>query len=179
MVLLGNLISFVGCILMIVGGFIKNKKYILSTQCVQFGIQALGHLVLGAVTGVVSCVVSVVRILVFTRVKVTVWLKLGFVALQVLLTLWTGADSFIEWLPLLSMIAYTWYLDTENVITFKIANMIGLVMWVVFDLHYRNYVSFSFDILTLISTTVGIGMILFSKKKPQDPESDPNSETGE
>lgn len=164
MILIGNLISFVGCVLMVAGGFIRKKENILTVQCVQFGVQAISHLVLGAVTGFVSSVISVVRILVFNRVKVTAWLKLGFIALQVVMTLLAGAETLIDWLPVLSMVCYTWYLDTESAVTFKIVNIIGLVMWVIFDLHYLNFVAFTFDILTLISTTVGILMILRSKK---------------
>lgn len=169
MVFIGNAISFFGCILMILIGFIKKKEHILTAQCVQFGLQGLGNLVLGAVSGVVSCVVGVVRILVFTRVKVTAWLKLGFLGLQAVLTLWSGPEGFIDWLPMLSMVAYTWFLDTDNAVTFKIVNMIGNFMWVIYDLHYLNYVGCIFDSLTIITTTVGIFLILRGQRKKDIP----------
>lgn len=160
MILIGNAISFVGCILMIAIGFIRKKEHILTAQCIQFGFQSLGNLVLGAVSGCVSGVVGIVRIMVFNRVKVTPWLKLCFLALQAGLTFWFGADTLIDWLPMLSMVAYTWFLDTESAVTFKVVNMIGNAMWVIYDLHYLNYVGFTFDVLTIISTTIGIFLIL-------------------
>ena len=161
----GNLISFVGCMLMIAIGFIKNKKHILMAQCGQFSIQSIGNLALGSVSGFISCVLGVARILVFARVKVTVWLKLGFLALQAALTAWIGAETIIQWIPFLSMVAYTWYLDTDNAVVFKIANLAGVVMWAVHDIHYLNYVAFTFDILTIVSTVTGILLILRDKKR--------------
>lgn len=164
-ILVGNLISFVGCLMMTAIGFIKKKKHILIAQCAQFSIQSLGNLALGSVTGFLSCIIGVVRILVFTRFKVTVWLKLGFLALQAALTIWAGADTIIEWIPFLSMVAYTWYLDTDNAVTFKLVNVAGVIMWAVHDFYYRNYVAFSFDVFTIISTAVGILLILRDRKK--------------
>ena len=90
-------------------GFIKQKKRILTAQCAQFGIQALGHAVLGSVPGAISGVVGIIRILAFTRMKVTPWLKFGFIGLQALLTYLFGADTLVEWIPLLSILAYTWF----------------------------------------------------------------------
>lgn len=165
MLLLGNALSFVGCFLMIAIGFIKNKDRILTAQCIQFGFQGAGHLALGAVTGFVSCIFCIVRILVFQRVRATAWLKIGFIAAQAVMTGLTGAQTLIDWLPVLSVVAYTWFLDTDDAVVFKLANMTGTCMWVAYDLHYRNYAAFGFDILTLVSTAIGIVLVLRERKK--------------
>lgn len=159
-VFLGNAIALIGCILMVGIGFLKKKSTILAGQCIQFGFQGVGHLILGSAAGTISCGVSIVRILAFTKMKVTVWLKLGFIALQMLLTLASRPDSFIQWLPVLAMLFYTWYLDTENPVVFKLVNIIGCVCWVFHDLYYKNYVSVLFDALAISSTTAGILLIL-------------------
>ena len=164
MVLLGNLISFLGCLLMISSGFIKQKKRILTAQCVQFSLQALGHVVLGSTPGAISCCVGIARILAFTRMKVTPWLKLAFIALQALLTYLFGAQTLIEWIPLLAILAYTWFLDTEDVVLFKIVNIVGVAMWVVHDLHYLNYVSVAFDVGAIITTTIGMIAVLKDRR---------------
>lgn len=160
LIFLGNAIAFVGCILMVGTGFLKKKSTILTGQCIQFGFQGVGHLILGSAAGTISCGVSIVRILAFTKMKVTVWLKLGFIALQMLLTLATHPDSIIQWLPVMAMVLYTWYLDTENPVIFKLVNMVGCVCWVFHDLYYSNYISVVFDILAILSTTAGILLIL-------------------
>ena len=165
MLLLGNLISLVGCSMMILIGFIKNKDKILLAQCGQFSIQAAGNLVLGSVSGGISCIIAVIRIYVFNYEKVTVWLKLAFIGLQAVLTALSGAHTIIQWIPCLSMVAYTWYLDTDSAIVFKLANVAGVIMWAVHDFHYHNFVAFSFDIMTIVSTFAGIWLILKDRKK--------------
>lgn len=166
MLIAGNVISFLGCMVMIALGLVKNKKHILLGQMGQFTLQGVANLLLGAVSGVVSCVVSILRIAVFTRFrKVPAWLKLSFLALQAVLTLLMGAQTFSDWLPVLSMVLYTWYLDTEDAVLFKLVNMAGVVMWVFYDFIHRNYSAFTFDLFTIISTTVGILMILSDRKR--------------
>lgn len=165
MFLLGNLLSLVGCSMMILIGFIKKKERILLAQCAQFSIQSVSNLVLGSVSGFIASVIAVIRIFVFTKFKVTVWLKLAFLALQAALTLAFGAHTLIQWIPFLSMVLYTWYLDTDNVVTFKIVNLVGVIMWAFHDWHYRNFVALSFDIFTIVSTTIGIWLVIRDGRK--------------
>ena len=66
----------------------------------------------------------------------------------------------IQWIPFFSMVLYTWYLDTDNAVLFKLVNLLGVMMWAVHDIHYRNYVAFSFDLMTVVSTVIGILLIL-------------------
>ena len=93
MIVLGNLISFAGCMLMVIIGFIKDKDKILLAQCGQFSIMSVGNLILGSVSGSISGVIAVIRIVVFKHSKVTVWLKIGFIALQFVLTAISGAET--------------------------------------------------------------------------------------
>ena len=165
MLLLGNLLSLVGCSMMILIGFIKKKERILLAQVAQFSIQSFSNLVLGSVSGFISCVIGVIRIFVFTKFRVTVWLKLAFLAVQAALTFAFGAQTLIQWIPFLSMVLYTWYLDTDNVVTFKLANLAGVIMWAFHDWHYRNFVAFSFDIFTIVSTTIGIWLVIRDNRK--------------
>lgn len=163
--ILGNVISFIGCTLMILIGFIKKKERILLAQSAQFSIQALSNLILGSMPGTISCVLGLVRILVFARVRVTVWLKLGFLALQAVLTFLWGASSFVEWIPFLAMVLYTWYLDTDNTVLFKWVNLFGVLLFAIHDWHYRNYVGVAFDLMTVASTLIGVLLLLREKKE--------------
>ncbi len=49
-ILIGNIISFAGAIIMVLIGLIKERKKILSAQIAQFALMGLGNLVLGGVT---------------------------------------------------------------------------------------------------------------------------------
>ena len=163
MLLLGNIAAFIGCIIMVAIGLVKKKEHILTAQCVQFAFMGLGNLALGASAGAVSNAVSIVRNLVFARVKNTTALKLIFIALQAVLTLLAGGTALIEWLPVTAVVVYTWCLDIKSDVGFKLVILGTQVLWTVYDLHYRNYVAFTFDILTMISTVIGIFRIKKAK----------------
>lgn len=159
MVLFGNLVSFLGCILMVAIGFIKKKEQILAAQCVQFALMGAGNLILGAMAGVISNGVSIIRNLLFTRVKGTPGLKLLFIAIQVALTLMMSGGALIEWLPVIAVVVYTWCLDLKSAVAFKVVIIGCQILWVVYDWHYLNYVAFAFDLMTIASTVMGIVMI--------------------
>ena len=156
MLLLGNIAAFVGCVIMVCIGLVKKKEHILTYQCVQFAFMGLGNLALGAGAGLISNVVSILRNLVFARVKSTTGLKLGFIVVQAALTLIIGGPAWIEWLPVIAVVVYTWFLDTKSDMAFKFLILGTQVLWLIYDFYYRNYVAFTFDILTMISTVIGM-----------------------
>lgn len=159
LVILGNIVSFIGCLLMVSIGFIRKKERILGVQCLQFGIMGVSNLLLGAISGTISNVVSIVRNLVFTRLTVTTPLKLIFIALQVLLSAGALRESALEWLPVFAAGIFTWFLDVKSEVTLKIVIIATSAMWAVYDFCHQNFVAMVFDLLTIGSNLVGIWMI--------------------
>ncbi len=157
--LIGNALAFLGCILMVLTGVIKKKENVLYVQCVQFSLMGGGNFVLGAYSGVVANVLSIVRNLIFAKTGGTTWLKIVFIVIQVALTLITGDGSWLVWLPVIATVIFTWALDTKNIVIFKLANAIGQVMWMIYDLNYQNYAGFAFDIMAILSTLWGIYLV--------------------
>lgn len=164
LILIGNIISFLGCLLMVSIGFLKTKQQILGVQCLQFSLMGVSNFLLGGISGTISNLVSVVRNLVFFKAKVTIPLKLAFIALQVLLSLGTIRVSPLEWLPVLAAGAFTWFLDVKNEVTLKAVIIATFFLWVVYDLCHQNYVAMTFDILSIFSNAAGIFMILKAGK---------------
>lgn len=159
LILIGNIISFLGCLLMVSIGFLRKKEQILGVQCLQFSLMGVSNFLLGGISGTISNLVSVVRNLVFFKAKVTVPLKLAFIALQVLLSLGTIRVSPLEWLPVLAAGAFTWFLDVKNEVTLKAVIIATFFLWVVYDLCHQNYVAMTFDVLSIFSNAAGIYMI--------------------
>lgn len=163
-VILGNLVSLAGCFLMVAIGFIRKKERILGLQCIQFGIMCTGNLILGAYAGAIAGIVSIARNLVFFKYKGTLKLKLLFIVIQFLLS-WNSLQSgWLEWLPLLSTILFTCFLDVKSEVLLKIVLIMAQSFWLVYDLCYQNYTTMTFDFLTMVSTTIGMVMILRDKK---------------
>ena len=159
MLFFGNLVSLIGCVLMVAIGFVRKKERVITLQCVQFGFLAAGNLILGAFSGFISGVVSILRNLVFPRVGGGPGLKLVFIAVQVVLTFLAGWAGPISLLPLLAGILFTWFIDTKSDVQLKWVIIIAQVMWAVYDFYYRNFVAFTFDILTILSNLMGIVML--------------------
>lgn len=164
MVLFGNVMSLIGCVLMVAIGFVRRKDRVLTLQCFQFGFLAMGNLMLGAVSGFISGVVSILRNLIFPRVRNSAWLKLLFIGVQIMLTLAAGWAGPISLLPLAAGILFTWFIDTQSDVQLKAVIIAAQVLWAFYDWHYRNYVSFIFDILTILSNIMGIVMLKRDKQ---------------
>lgn len=159
LLLLGNGVSMVGCIIMVAIGFLKKKSHILAAQSVQCLFMGFGNLILGGVSGFIANIVSVIRNLVFAKWQPNLALKIGFIALQFLLSLSSLSAGWIGWLPILSAAIFTWFLDTKSEELLKIVIIGTMVMWLIYDIYYRNYVASFFDVLTILSNTMGFFMV--------------------
>lgn len=165
-VVIANMISMIGCILMVGVGFLQKKNQILLVQCVQFAFLAAANLLLGAMTGFISGGISIVRNLIFTRRENTGLLKVVFIVVQVALSLSVGIHSFIDWFPIFSTVLFTWFLDTKSEVRLKLVMIAAQSFWLIYDFVYLNYVTCAFDGLTILSNFIGIIMLLHAKKKP-------------
>ena len=163
LLVLGNGISMIGCLIMVAIGFLKKKSHILLAQSVQCGFMGFGNLILGGVSGFIANVVSILRNLIFARLSVTVPLKVFFIALQVVLSLGSLGDGLVCWLPVLASAVFTWFLDTKSEAKLKLVILTTQVMWLIYDIYYRNFVAASFDVLTMISNTIGFFMVQKAK----------------
>ena len=163
LVILGNIFSFLGCGLMVGVGFIRHKRRILSVQCIQFSLQGIANFLLGGMSGVISNIVSILRNLAFSKFKNTVWLKLFFIALQLVLSYKSLASGFINWLPLFAAVLFTWFLDVKSEVQLKLVIIATQVLWLIYDFAHLNYVAVVFDTFTMISNAIGIYMLLRSR----------------
>lgn len=162
--ILGNIISFVGALLMMYIGTLREERKILRLQNVQFAIMGMGNLVLGGVTGGVSNLVCIVRNLLCMRRPFTLGWRLGFVAVQAVLTLLFNQAGLIGLLPLAAACSFTLCMGLNNDILLKLSILFGQICWAVYDLHFRNYASLTFDLLTVGINAVSLIGMLRSRK---------------
>ena len=163
LLLIGNAISMVGCLIMVLIGFLKKTNHILVAQCAQCVFMGVGNLVLGGISGFICNIVTILRNIVFLRFRNTTAMKIFFIALQFVLSISTLSAGWISWLPIVSAALFTWYMDTKSEVKLKIVILCTQVMWLTYDLYYLNYVASAFDVMTFISNC--IGLYLVCKKK--------------
>lgn len=171
-VFIGNFVVMLGAVLMVCIGLIKQKKRILIVQSLQFALMGTGNLILGGVTGFLSNMLGIVRNLFSLRLPFTMPYKLLFSGIQIVLTICINKAGLIGWLPAIATILLTFSLDTEDEIKLKIAIIGGLICWVVYDLHFSNYVGFLFDVLTIISSAISIISIRKSRAEETNQNTD-------
>lgn len=157
--LIGNLVSGIGCLIMVAIGLLRKKSHILIAQCVQCGFMGFGNLILGGVSGFICNIVTIVRNLVFLRFRNTALLKVFFILLQLVLSLGSLKAGLISWLPLIAAGIFTWCMDTRSAARLKICILFTQVLWLIYDLFYRNYVAAAFDVMTIVSNIYGFFLV--------------------
>ena len=161
--LIGNAVSMIGCLIMVLIGFLKRNNHILMAQCAQCLFMGAGNLILGGVSGFISNVVTIFRNLVFLKLKNTVFLKVFFILLQLVLSWSSLTAGFISWLPLIAAALFTWCMDTKNAVKLKKVILCTQVMWLAYDLYFRNYVASAFDVMTMVSNLIGLYLVCRKK----------------
>ena len=151
--------SLVGCSLMVLIGFVKRKDRVLTLQCFQFGFLAAANLMLGATSGFISGMVSILRNLIFPWVQGGRALKLLFIGVQVVFTLLAGWAGTISLLPLTAGVLFTWFIDTRSDVQLKLVIVAAQVLWGIYDLYYGNYVAFFFDVLTIVTNLIAVAQL--------------------
>lgn len=164
MLLIGNAISMVGCLIMVLIGFLKKNSHILIAQSVQCVFMGVGNLVLGGVSGFICNIVTIARNLVFLKFRNTTAMKIFFIVLQFLLSISTLSAGWISWLPIIAVALFTWFMDTDSQAKFKIVILCTQVMWLTYDLYYRNFVASAFDVMTMASNLITLYSICKTKK---------------
>lgn len=155
-VLLGNIVALIGAALMVSTGFLKTKKQILAAQCFQYGVLSASNSILGAFTGITANVIGIARNLFCMKREFTVPWKLAFIAAQLALLFAFNADGWLGLLPAAATCVYTWFLDLKDERKLKLVIILTVLCWAVYDFLFRNYVTFAFDLGTVVSNTVGI-----------------------
>lgn len=165
-VLLGNIVALIGAALMVSTGFLKTKKQILAAQCFQYGVLSASNAILGAFTGITANVIGIARNLFCMKREFTVPWKLAFIAAQLALLFAFNADGWLGLLPAAATCVYTWFLDLKDERKLKLVIILTVLCWAAYDFLFRNYVTFAFDLGTVVSNTVGI-ITLRKAEKPE------------
>ena len=163
-VLIGNIISLGAALLMVLIGFIRSKKNILKVQCAQFGLYAVSNFILGGYTGSIANIFSIVRNLRCVNKDISIYEKLFYILAQIVCSALLNTSGLLGWLPVAAACVFTLVITTKNEIVLKLVCILGQIMWTIYDFNIKNYVSFAFDIATVISNIVGIFSILKLRK---------------
>lgn len=163
--LIGNIVALFAAVLMVIIGFVRSKKNILKLQCVQFGLYAVSNFILGGVTGSLANIFSIIRNMRCIKKDISLFEKMIYIILQIVFSALLNTSGLLGWAPVIATCIYTLLMTTKDEVVLKLVSIFGTCFWVYFDFSIRNYVSFSFDVASIISTIVGIISVISLRKK--------------
>ena len=158
-VVIGNIIALIASILMVLAGLQKKKKKILFIQIIQIALSVISNLVLGGYTGAIINALSCVRDILCYKDKMGTKEKIIIIILAVGLSLAFNNLGWIGLLPLIATVVYISFMNTKDVVKFKLLIIFSMVMWLIYDLYIKSYTSGVFDFMSVIANIVAIWQI--------------------
>ena len=159
-IIIGNIIALIASILMTFSGLQKSKKKILFIQIIQIFLTIISNLVLGGYTGAIVNAISLIRDILLYKDKVGVKEKIILIIFAIGLSLAFNNLGLIGLLPLIATVTYMLFMDTKDVIKFKILIIISMILWFIYDLTIKSYTSSVFDILSALTHLIAIIQII-------------------
>ena len=163
-IIIGNIIALIASIIMVYSGILKEKKKILYIQTIQIGLFVIGNLVLGGITGAIINALGCIKNILYYKDKLGLKEKIIITVLAVILSFVFNNAGFIGLLPLINTVFYMWLMDAKDIIKFKFLIIFTALLWLVYDLSIKSYVSVIFDFMNIIANIIAIIQIITKKK---------------
>ena len=166
-VIIGNIVSLIACVLMVISGLFKSRKKTLIFQTADIVFAAASNIILGAFTGAIVNGISVGRNILCYKKKFNLPIKIILIVVTTGLTIIFNNKGILGFFPIISNISYTLLMDKLDRRNFKILIIFTLVWWGIYDILVCNYVAFCFDMGTIVTSLVAILKIERQKKETQ------------
>lgn len=150
-IILANILSVIGCALLVYIGSLPSRKDVLHWQNIQSLIMAISNAMLGGIPGSISNLVAVARNLYSRKIKFHAIQKSFFIGLQFIITTIFNSQGLVGYMPFMAASAFTVVIDSNNIIVTKAALAVAQFCWLIFDLTILNVVGACFDIATILS----------------------------
>lgn len=158
-IVIGNIIALIASILMVFAGLQKKKKKILFTQIIQIALSVISNLVLGGYTGAIINALNCVRDILCYKEKMGNKEKIIIIILAVGVSLTFNNLEWIGLLPVVAAVVYIIFMNTKDVVRFKYLIIFSMIMWLVYDIYIKSYMSGIFDFMSVITNLIAIYQI--------------------
>ena len=165
MTLIANIIDFLASILMVASGSIKKKAKILAVQIIQLLMQSVSMLLLGGITGAVNNVLSCLRNYICYKEKMNAVWKAVLIVASIALTLLLNDQGLLGLIPVVVCTVYILLMDLKDPIAFKLLVTLTFVPWVFYHFFLGAYVAAVFDVLSVATNAITLGVMIKEKKK--------------
>ena len=164
-ILIGNIILFIACVIMSISGIPKSKKTTLTLQTIQIIIAGIANLVLQSYPGSFTNFLSAIRNILCQKGKLTTPIKIVLGVVVVVVSLLANNIGIFVMFPIASYIMFLAFMNNKDPIVLKWLMVIAGVIWGIHDFYIMAYTGVFFDVLSIITSFIGIYRIKRVKKK--------------
>ena len=153
-VLIGNIVAFVAASLMVYTGILNDRKKIIRIQTVYTCLFIISDFLLDGFSGAIINFLTIIRNLLSYYDRLGTLPKIIISVLAIITCRIFNNLGVIGMFPLFSMLMYILFMNTKDIQKFKLLIVVTSLLWGIYDLTIKLYVSFAFDIMTIIATIV-------------------------
>ena len=150
-IVIANIIDFIASMIQIYSGTVKDKAKILLLQILQIGMQAVSMVLLGAITGAISNVLSCIRNYLCYKDVFTWPIKVALIVLSGVLTVLFNNQGLLGYLPFAVCTIYVLFMDIKDPIKFKLLVTLTFIPWIFYYLIIKSYTGAFFAFTTVIT----------------------------
>ncbi|MCF0134030.1 MAG: YgjV family protein [Blautia sp.] len=173
-ILIGNAISFVAAIALLMGCIVESPKKVYLLQVVENAVLCLSSIVFGSWTGLSTLSLSIIRSVLLMKNKYDKKWMVILSALIVVFGAYLNEMGLIGWLPILATVQWSvcsYY--ARKIIPIKIGMLVNILMWMVYFFAIWDFSSGIAQIITAGICTVSIIKLTIQKKKGSNAENYP------
>lgn len=163
-ILIANIIDLIASMVQIYSGTVKDKGKILLLQILQLGIQSVSMIILGAIPGAISNVLSCIRNYLCYKNIFTWPIKIILILLSLILTVMFNNQGILGYLPFIVCTVYVLFMDIKDPFKFKLLVTLTFIPWIFYFLIIQSYTGAFFAAATVVTN---LGTLLKMKQTTQ------------
>ena len=163
-IVIANIIDFLASMVQIYTGAVKDKAKILLLQILQLGMQTVSMLLLGAIPGAISNVLSCIRNYLCYKDVFTWPVKIVLIVISFVLTVVFNNQGLLGYLPFAVCTVYVLLMDMKDEIKFKLLVTLTFVPWMVYYLVIKSYTGALFAAITIVTSFWTLYKMVKAKK---------------
>ena len=151
-IVIANVIDFIASMVQIYSGTVKDKGRILLLQILQLGMQTVSMVLLGAIPGAISNVLSCIRNYLCYKNIFTWPIKIILIVLSLILTVAFNNQGLLGYLPFAVCTVYVLLMDMKDPVKFKLLVTLTFVPWVFYFLIIKSYTGAFFAAMSVVTS---------------------------
>lgn len=152
---MAQMLGFIYAFFLLLSSWGRYKNQILILQTLAFFFKGLHYYLLGGLSGFLTSLISMLRNLLFTKLKSHYLWTIFFITLYVIIGIFTY-QNFGSILPVLATIIYTIIINKNKASLLRWGLFVTSFIWLIYNVYILSYSGIITQIIILISNIIAI-----------------------